>query len=332
MTNSSSENRAGEFELIAKLFAPLSCHAPGAYGLTDDAATIAPPAGEELVVTADLLTEGVHFRTADPPDRIAKKAVRVNLSDLAAKGAKPLGYLLSLALPRRLDMTWLEVFAHGLAEDQNEFAVVLVGGDTTATDGPFTVAVTAFGTLPVGSMIRRNGAKAGDLIFVSGSIGDAGAGLELLNDTASPGAVAQSQTLVDRYQLPTPRTILGQALRGAAHASLDVSDGLLADLGHVARTSGVRTLVNAEAIPISAARMAVKGQSLEAVIAAATAGDDYEIAFTAPATARDEILRIARNANTPVTQIGQVVEGAGVALLDSFGAEIPVSRKGYEHF
>jgi thiamine-monophosphate kinase len=332
MTNSSSEKRPGEFELIAKLFAPLSRKVPGTYGLTDDAATIAPPAGEELVVTADLLTEGVHFRSADPPDRIAKKALRVNLSDLAAKGAKPLGYLLSLALPGRLNMAWLESFAHGLAEDQNEFTVTLFGGDTTATDGPLTIAVTAFGTLPIGTMTRRNGAKAGDLVFVSGAIGDAGAGLALLKDGNPSDDAVHSNALIDRYQLPNPRAFLGQALRGIAHASLDVSDGLLADLGHIARNSGVRIFVNAERLPVSAALAAVKGRSLETSVAAATAGDDYEIAFTAPVAARDEIFRIAGETDTAVTEVGRVAEGEGVSLLDSFGEEIAVVRKGYEHF
>jgi thiamine-monophosphate kinase len=332
MTNSSSENRPGEFELIAKLFAPLSRNAPGAFGLTDDAAIIAPPTGEELVVTADILTEGVHFRAADPPDRIARKALRVNLSDLAAKGARPLGYLLSLALPRRLNMTWLEAFAQGLAEDQREFSVALLGGDTTATEGPLTISVTAFGTLPAGTMIRRNGAKTSDLVFVSGSIGDAGAGLELLNDAGLIGDATHSATLIDRYQLPNPRVALGQALRGVVHASLDVSDGLLADLGHIARASGVRILVNAEKIPTSSALCAMEGAQMENIVTAATAGDDYEIAFTAPVAAREEILRIARETNTAVTDIGAVIAGEGVALLDSFGQGIPVRRKGYEHF
>jgi thiamine-monophosphate kinase len=330
MTNSSSENRPGEFELIAKLFAPLSRDAPGAYGLTDDAATIAPPAGEELVVTTDMLTANVHFRPDDPPDLIARKALRVNLSDLAAKGARPLGYFLSLALPRHVTGPWLETFVLGLEQDQNEFAIALFGGDTTATDGPLTISITAFGSLPIGTMIRRNGAKPGDLVFVSGSIGDAGAGLAILKRAYHGGV--EEKALVHRYQLPCPRTVLGEALRGLAGASLDVSDGLLADLGHVARASGVRILVDAEKIPISAAFRSTADLIVETIVAAATAGDDYEIAFTVSPSAKDMLARLAREANTPVTEIGRVIEGEGIALLDSSGDKIPVLVSGYAHF
>jgi thiamine-monophosphate kinase len=172
----------------------------------------------------------------------------------------------------------------------------------------------------------------GDLVFVSGSIGDAGAGLAVLNEADLIGDAGHSEALIDRYQLPEPRIALGQALRGVAHASLDLSDGLLGDLGHIARTSGARLLVEAEKVPLSSALISMKGRSLEAVVAAATAGDDYEIAFTAPVAARDKILQIGRETNTDVTEIGRVIEGEGIALLDSFGKEIPVRRKGYEHF
>ncbi len=229
MTNSSSD-KPSEFDLIAKLFAPLSKSAPGAFGLTDDAAVIAPLPGHELVMTTDALVEGVHFRSDDPPDTIAKKALRVNLSDLAAKGAEAIGYLLAISLPKRLDMPWMEAFVRGLGDDQARFGVSLHGGDTTSTPGPLTLAVTAFGSVPAGHMTRRNGARAGDLVFVSGTIGDAGAGLHN----------AKSDYLVNRYRVPEPRMALGRALRGIASASLDVSDGLLADLGHIAQTSEVK--------------------------------------------------------------------------------------------
>ena len=330
MTNFNSEKRLGEFELIAKFFAPLSRGAPGAYGLTDDAATIAPPPGEELVVTTDLLTAGVHFRADDPADRIARKALRVNLSDLAAKGACPHGYFVSLALPRQTTAIWLEAFADGLAHDQSEFAVTLFGGDTTATDGPLTISVTAFGSLPVGTMIRRNGAKPGDLVFVSGSIGDSGAGLAVLKGGGGKGMHAE--TLIYRYQIPSPRISLGTALRGVAHASLDISDGLIADLGHIADNSRVRIIVDADKVPISSALEDMRGLSQDAIVRAVTAGDDYEIAFTVSPSARDVVARIAGETNTPVTEIGRVAEGGGAVLLNSSGAEIPVSRQGYEHF
>ncbi|MBS0274536.1 MAG: thiamine-phosphate kinase [Proteobacteria bacterium] len=327
MTNSSSE-RPGEFELIAKLFAPLSAKSAGAYGLTDDAATFQPPAGEDIVVTADLLTAGIHFRAEDPPGLIAKKALRVNLSDLAAKGAAPAGYLLSLALPRHWTLPWMRSFADGLHEDQDAFSVVLFGGDTTSTTGPLTIAVTALGTLPSGTMMRRNGAKIGDSVFVSGTIGDAGAGLAVLNGEHASIAAGDRKTLTSRYQLPTPRLALGKALRGTATASLDVSDGLLADLGHIAETSKVRIVVEADRIPLSGAWKEFGAPLLSAV----TAGDDYEIAFTVPSAKRHEVLQLAHRAGAVITEIGRVETGSGVALLDSSGGEIPVSRKGYRHF
>lgn len=327
MTNSSSE-RPGEFELIAKLFAPLSAKAAGAYGLTDDAATIQPRPGVELVVTADLLTAGVHFRADDPPELIAKKSLRVNFSDLAAKGAVPAGYLLSLAIPRDWTLPWMQSFADGLREDQETFSAALLGGDTTSTPGPLTIAITALGFVPSGAMIRRNGARLGDHVFVSGTIGDAGAGLAALNDGLADISADDRETLVSRYQLPLPRLALGKALRGMATASLDVSDGLLADLGHIAETSGVRLVVDAGRIPLSAALKASRGSLLSAVVT----GDDYEIAFTAPAAMRGDVLRLAGQTGTPVTEIGRVEPGAGVVLLDSSGREIPVSRRGYRHF
>jgi thiamine-monophosphate kinase len=332
MTNSSSENRPGEFELIAKLFAPLARNAPGAFGLTDDAAILSPALGEEIVVTADMLTEGVHFRSDDPPDLIARKALRTNLSDLAAKGSVPHGYLLSLALPRSIDFSWLQSFASGLEEDQRQFSLALLGGDTTATSGPLTIAITAFGMLPVGTMIRRNGAKEGDAVFVSGTIGDSGEGLAVLNGKRAGGPATDCEHLASRYRLPVPRLALGRALRGIASASLDVSDGLIADLGHIATASRVKISVKANQIPRSSAAKAVAGESVAAIVNAATAGDDYEIAFTAPGTARQEIARIASETATPVTEIGIVEAGGGVVLLDSAGSEIPVSRKGYRHF
>ncbi|MGN6148546.1 MAG: thiamine-phosphate kinase [Rhizomicrobium sp.] len=325
MTNSSSD-RPGEFELIAKLFAPLAAGAPGAYGLTDDAATIRVPDGQELVVTADLLSADVHFRAEDEPGLIARKALRTNLSDLAAKGAVPIGYTLSLALPHTWTVAWMTAFTKGLAEDQQAFAISLLGGDTTATNGPLTISIAAFGTVPAGTMIRRNGAKPGDLVFVSGTIGDAGAGLAALNNKVPNISSRDREVLVSRYLVPQPRMALGRALRAKASAALDVSDGLMADLGHIAETSKVRISIDMDRIPLSeAARNAGV-----AVPTAVVAGDDYEIAFTAPASSRAEILRLG--GDCAITEIGRVESGAGVALLDSSGREIPVSGKGYRHF
>ena len=217
MASGKADRRPGEFELIAELFAPLSQNAPGAFGLTDDAAVLAPPPGHELVLKTDAIVEGVHFFRTDPPSDVARKALRVNLSDLAAKGAVPAGYLMALLLPDWPDMAWLRAFADGLAADQAAFGLSLMGGDTSTTPGPLAISISAFGHVPAGAMIRRAGARPGDLVFVSGTIGDAGGGLAVLKENKS------APELVVRYRVPEPRLTLGPALRGIASASLDVS-------------------------------------------------------------------------------------------------------------
>ena len=329
MTNGSTDRRPGEFELIAALFAPLSQKAPGAFGLTDDAAVFAPPPGYEVVLTTDAIVEGVHFLRDDPPDAVARKALRVNLSDLAAKGAEPAGYLMTLLLPEWPDMTWLGGFARGLAADQAEFGLSLMGGDTSATPGPLAISITAFGIVPGGAMIRRAGAKPGDVVFVSGTIGDAGGGLAVLKGTDLPNA---HQELVARYRIPLPRTALGQRLRGIASASLDVSDGLIADLAHMAETSRVRIEVDAQRIPLSKPLKVLWGEGIEAVSRAAIAGDDYEIAFAAPVERRPDIAATAASSGTAVSEIGRVVAGEGVVLLDASGREVALPHAGYTHF
>lgn len=304
-----------EFGLIAKYFRPLATH-EGALALGDDACMLAQQTGCDTVITADALTAGVHFLPDDPPDLIAAKALRVNLSDLAAKGAEPVGYLLALALPQSTSETWLADFARGLGEDQKAFGVSLLGGDTTSTPGPLTIAITALGRVPSGRMIRRSGARPGEAVYVSGTIGDAGAGLAVLQ-----GATAQATDaafLIDRYRAPTPRLDLAPALRGVATASLDISDGLLADLGHIGEQSGVRIVVEAEAVPRSAA---LRRFDPEGLVRAVTAGDDYEIAFTAAAPP-----------DLPVTRIGWVEAGEGVLLVDHHGKPIPVGKTGFTHF
>ncbi len=328
MTNSSSE-RPSEFALIAELFAPLA-DAPGAFGLTDDAAVVAPPAGHELVITTDALVAGVHFLPHDPPSSIAKKALRVNLSDLAAKGAAAAGYLLAISLPAEIDAEWLAAFAQGLKQDQREFGISLYGGDTTSTPGPLTIAITAFGYVPEGKMIRRAGALPDDLVFVSGTVGDGGAGLALIREPLDVSHAVRD-FLLHRYQEPRPRLALGLALRDVASAALDVSDGLLADLGHIAEVSGVRIEVDAHRLPLSAALQAVWGDGADARVRAATAGDDYEIAFAVAPRHVEQAINASRD-TTAVTQIGRVVRGQGVALLDDAGREIAVTRKGYVHF
>lgn len=330
MSNESGK-RSGEFEIIARYFAPLATH-PGAMGLKDDVALLKPKAGNQLVLKTDGIVEGVHFFRNDPPASIAQKALRVNLSDLAAKGAESTGYLLTLALPSWVDDEWLAAFAQGLAEDQKTFGISLLGGDTDATPGPLTISVTALGQVAEGTMIPRSGARVGDRVFVSGMIGDGGAGLAVLKGEGEKLSAPQREALIARYQTPEPRLKLGQGLVGIASAALDVSDGLIADLGHIADTSNVRIVVEAGRVPMSDACRALWGSSNEAIARAATSGDDYEIAFAAPAARRDAVMAAAKKANTPVTEIGHVEKGQGVVLLDANGSSIPLKQGGFTHF
>lgn len=333
MTTRSDRNaRPGEFELIARLFAPLAQTAPGAFGLQDDAAVLATPPGHELVLKTDAIVEGVDFFRSDPPAAIAQKALRVNLSDLAGKGAVPVGYLLTLLLPDWPDLAWLDAFASGLAEDQTRFGISLLGGDTSATPGPLAISIAAFGFVPNGAMIRRAGARTGDLVFVSGTVGDAGAGLAVVKGESANLAAATRETLVARYQLPSPKLSLGIALRGIATAALDVSDGLIADLGHMADASRVRIVVEGAKLPLSAEVRMLWGKDRQAWVNAATAGDDYEIAFAAAPEKRSAVMDAALRTRVAVTEIGRVIAGAGIVLLDADGAEIVLQRKGFVHF
>ena len=318
-----------EFALISKYFAPLATH-PAALSLTDDGCAIEENAACDLVVTTDALIEGVHFLNRDPANLIARKALRVNLSDLAAKGAQPLGYLLALSLPRDVKDEWLEAFATGLAEDQRTFAISLLGGDTTATPGPMTIAVTALGRVPRGRMIKRSGARPSEGVFVSGTIGDAGCGLRLLQEQIEKMPGGAEVELIGHYRVPEPRLALGLALRGVASAAIDVSDGLLGDLGHIAEVSQVRVVIEAERIPRSHALRAATGDSAAAIVRAATSGDDYEIAFTA--ASETDALAAGQQAGVPVTRIGRVEPGEGMVMTDPAGREIPVSQPGYSHF
>lgn len=305
-----------EFDIIAKFFAPLA--GEGAFGLTDDVARLPQRPGHELVVTTDAVVEGVDFFGFDPPDSIARKALRVNLSDLAAKGAEPVHYLLNLSLPHTVTPDWLAGFADGLAQDQKLYGVTLLGGDTGATDGPLSVSITAFGFVSEGKMIRRSGARVGDHVYVTGTVGDSGGGLAIFRRETHSLPDADRDALIARYRVPEPPVSFATVLRDIAHASVDVSDGLIADLGHIASASRVRITVDGALVPLSAPLRALWGES--ALQRAVTAGDDYQVAFTA-----------SPGLSGPFTRIGQVVEGQGVSLGVG-GQEIAISRSGYRHF
>jgi len=314
-----------EFEIIARFFAPLA--GEGSFGLKDDAAVIAPRPGFDLIVTTDSVAEGTDFFAFDPAGLVARKALRVNLSDLAAKGAVPHGYLLNIALPPSIAPDWLAAFAQGLAEDQAAFGVTLLGGDTARTEGPLSIAVTAFGFVPEGGMVRRAGAQAGDDVYVTGTVGDSGGGLAIFRRETHALSEAQRDALIARYRLPEPQVAFGaRALRDVASAAVDVSDGLVADLGHVAKASGVRLVVEADAIPRSGALRALWGDEDAAIIRAATSGDDYQIVFTAHPRHRAAIAALGA-----ASRIGHAEAGEGV-VLQRQGRVLPVLQTGFRHF
>jgi thiamine-monophosphate kinase len=323
---------AGEFALIEKYFAPLAQGFAGAAGLRDDACTYLPPAGQELVITADALVENRHYLSSDPPDCVAKKMLRVNLSDLAAKGARPVGYLMTTAFGPDIDEAWVAGFAAGLAEDQIQFGISLMGGDTVATPGPTTLSVTAIGIAPVGKTLRRSGARPGDRLFVTGTIGDGLLGLRVLQGALVGLEADHARFLVCRNQVPQPRAEVGPALleSGAIHAAMDISDGLVADAGHIAEASGVGLVIRAERIPISAAAGAVLAAGLDRLESLLTGGDDYEILFT---TRDASVLRdVARRTGVPITEIGKVIAGSGVSVVDRDDQPIALTRTGFQHF
>jgi thiamine-monophosphate kinase len=320
----------GEFERIRRFFAPLA--RPGGLGLLDDAALVDCKAGHRLVVTADAIVAGVHYLPEDPPELVARKLLRVNLSDLAAMGARPLHYLLTTALPAELGPEWLARFAQGLAKDQRRFGIGLLGGDSVSTTGPAVLSLTAIGEVAAGKEVRRNGAKPGDLAWVSGTIGDAFLGLSLLRGAYPNLAIESRDYLVRRFEVPEPRTELGPLLSGIAHAMIDVSDGVLADLGHICETSEAAAIVELDKLPLSpAARVIVDSDpTLRARLAAA--GDDYELLFTAPAETTPAIAALSSRLGIPITMIGMIEPGSAVRLVGADGQTIPVGQTGYRHF
>jgi thiamine-monophosphate kinase len=327
----------GEFELIARYFAPLARGFPGAFGLLDDAAVIAPPPGHELVAKTDAIVGGVHFLDGDPPDLIARKALRVNLSDLAAKGAVPRAYMLDLMLPKTVTEEWIAAFARGLAEDQNEYGVHLIGGDTDSTPGPVTIAIMAFGDVATGRMLRRGGACAGDTVFVTGTIGDAALGLTVLRGKSAHLDTKAANFLVDRYRLPRPRVTLGPRLIGLASAALDVSDGLLADLRHLCEVSELAAVIEAPRVPLSTAVRAALATNAGHMTTVLTGGDDYEILFTAPPAAFNELTELSQKLDVPITAIGRMQspstgEKTRITVLDESGEPVIFDRGGWTHF
>ena len=324
-----------EFGLIARYLAPLAVH-PGADGLTDDVAVLALAGlAGDLVVNTDAVVAGVHFLTDEAPALIAERALRVNLSDLAAKGAKPLGYQLTLALNPAQDEAWIAAFAGGLRANQDAFSWSLLGGDTVRTPGPLTISVTAFGTLTDDVRLRRGGALVDDDVWVSGWIGDGALGLALAQGIGPALDPVQAAAAEQKFRLPAPRVALGIALAEARipTASADVSDGLIADLGHIASASRLGMQIDAALVPLSDAGRAAVAQDGEWLDRLLSGGDDYEVVFTAPASARPDIVAIGMRTNTPVHRIGAMTARAdGVRVRYPDGSLRRPGRSGYRHF
>jgi thiamine-monophosphate kinase len=327
-------NASGEDSLIARYFRPLATD-PGAFNLVDDAA-ILKASGDDIVVTTDAIVEGVHFLPDDPPDSVARKALRVNLSDLAAKGATPAGFVLTLAL-RAADDAWLTPFARGLGEDAGLFGCPLLGGDTVSTPGPVMISITAFGRVPPGKMVHRSGAKPGNRIVVTGTIGDAALGLDILRGRAVATALADDavakQMLVGRYRVPQPRAALAEAVREHASAAMDVSDGLAGDLAKLCAASGVSAVIDASSIPLSAAAAALLARGTVGMETIVSGGDDYEILCAIPEASFEAFAQAARIGGIALTSIGTVIaDTSAPKFLDAQGREIALPRLSYSHF
>ena len=330
MAGSVSGSPLGEFERIRRFFAPLA--GPGGLELLDDAALVQCRAGQHLVLTADAIVAGVHYLPDDPPDLVARKLLRVNLSDLAAMAARPLHYLLTTALPSALGVDWVAEFARGLAEDQRRYEIDLLGGDSVATTGPAVLSLTAIGEVAAGMEVRRSGARTGDQVWVSGTIGDAFLGLALLRGAYPQLSPEHRAGLISRFRAPDPRVELGHRLAGIAHAMIDISDGLIADLGHICETSRVGAVVELASLPLSPATKIIVDREPGVRTELATGGDDYELLFTAPAGSTKAIDDLSSVLGLPITRIGRIEPGEGVRLVDAEGRTIPVGESGYRHF
>jgi len=332
MTN--APETSAEDSLIARYFKPLATD-PGAFGLVDDAAVLSS-SGDDIVVTTDAVVEGVHYLAGDPPDTIARKALRVNLSDLAAKGAVPAGFVLTLALRSKED-AWLRPFADALGEDATTFACPLLGGDTVSTPGPQMISITAFGRVPQGQMVGRIGARPGDRILVTGTIGDAALGLDVLTGGVVAAALASDpaarEALVSRYRIPQPRNVLAQAVRDHASAAMDVSDGLAGDLTKLCAASGVSASVDVPNVPLSAAAAGLIARNAVCVETLLAGGDDYEVLCTVAPAQSDALIAAGRAVGVAVTAIGTIVAGgARPRFLDGQGQELALTRLSYSHF
>jgi thiamine-monophosphate kinase len=327
---------SGEERLIARYFRPLARDAR-ALGLIDDCAVMAPPPGRDLVLKTDAIVGDVHFLPADPPETVAKKALRVNLSDLAAKGAEPTGFLLTLALPADLPEQWIAAFARGLGEDADAFGCPLLGGDTVRTPGPVMVSIAIIGTVPSGAMVMRAGAKVGEHVVVTGTIGDAVLGLRVLLDPEVEKSwsldAAMRDHLVSRYRVPQPRNALAAVVRAHAAAAMDISDGLVGDLGKLCAASGVSGEIIVGDIPFSPAAASALEHDPGLRDILLTGGDDYEIMCTVPPPKLEAFRSAASAAGVPIVVIGRIVAGdVPPRFVDRDGRPLHFRRRSFSHF
>jgi len=314
-----------EFDWITRYFAPLT--SKEGLGLRDDAALFKPSAGKELVITSDAITAGIHFFEDDAPASIAQKLLRVNLSDLAAKGAEPRGYLLSLLLPLDISENWVEGFVTGLTSDQIRFGIELWGGDTSQIKGPITASITAIGEVQSGQMLRRDGAQIGDILYMTGGLGNAALGLKIRQGELEP-----NDYLLDRYLHPRPQVDLGQRLVGIATASMDISDGLVQDAGHLAKASDVALAINVKQLTFSRETRDILNKQPELFELCLGGGDDYELLFTAPLAKKEELITLSEKTEVTITAIGTVGEGNGVTVLGEGGEPLELANIGWQHF
>ena len=320
-----------EFDRIHTFFKPLATH-EAALELLDDVAILSPKAGMQIILTTDAISQGIHFIGDEPPSEIAQKLMRVNLSDIAAKGGVPIGYLLDIMLPRELTDEWFENFASGLARDQKEFGLSLLGGDTISTSGTPSFSMTMIGEVPNGKALLRSGAKAGDAIVVSGNLGEGAAGLLASCKKLSAISDIDAAYLISRYRLPQPRLAAGRAMQNIANASMDISDGLMQDLGHMCKASGVGATVHVETIPITASirKLWLSGDMTTEDIVAG--GDDYELLFALPPAQISNLPKLSKKAGAPLTIIGEFTDAHSDVRLQRDGNLVSLTKQGYSHF
>lgn len=322
-----------EFSFIEKYLRPLTMGNAAALNLQDDAAIIPPKPGYDAVITKDAIAEGTHFFKGDEPFKLAQKLVRVNISDLAAKGAQPYCLFLALALPQNTSEEWLKDFAAGLKADLEEFGCFLAGGDTTTHSGGLVLSLTAVGHVPSGKALLRSGAKVGDAIFATGTIGDSYLGLQEGLRARGQGLREEAKipSSLSRYHTPLPRLAVGLKLHGIANATIDISDGLVADMEHICECSNVGAEIMLDKIPLSEAANAAEKEDKDFRIKAITGGDDYEILFTAPENMEGKITELVAETGVPITRIGKVISGNSVGIIDASGKKIAIKNSGYKH-